>query len=141
MCNVSSILHSYIILQDEFEKKRIIERDSHEETLGDDVSSLENDNIIFLNVVGGVNKKCRIYCPGPKAGKCKRYKSFKSDGILQSEFEQMRAENASLKEQLKAHEELIRALQEDSRLLKEQMTKFMEKISQGHLHPPPPPPT
>jgi len=49
-----------IILQDEFEK-RIIERDSHEEALGDDVSRNESDNIIFLDVVGGVNKKGRIY--------------------------------------------------------------------------------
>jgi hypothetical protein len=54
-------MHSYIILQDEFEKK-IIERDSHEEALRDDVSSHESDNIIFLDVVRGVNKKSCIYC-------------------------------------------------------------------------------
>jgi len=53
-------------LQDEFEK-RIIERDSHEEALGDDVSRHESDNIIFLDVVGGVNKKGRIYGLGPKS--------------------------------------------------------------------------
>jgi hypothetical protein len=127
-------------LQDEFEK-RIIERDSHEEALGDDVSRHESDNIIFLDVVGGVNKKGRIYGLGPIAGKYKPSRSSRSDGILQSEFEQMRAENASLKEKLKAHEELIRASQEDSRFLREQMTKLMEMVSQGHPPPPPPPST
>jgi hypothetical protein len=115
-------------LQDEFEK-RIIERDSHEEALGNDVSRHESDNIIFL------------YGLGPEAGKYKPSRSSRSDGILQSEFEQIRAENASLKEKLKAHEELIRASQEDSRFLREQMTKLMEMVSQGHLHPPPPPST
>jgi hypothetical protein len=129
-----------IVLQDEFEK-RIIERDSQEEALGDDVSTHESDNIIFLDVVGGVNKKGRIYGLGPEAGKYKPSRSSRSDGILQSEFEQMRAENASLKEKLKAHEELIRASLEDSRSLREQMTKFMEMVSQGHLHPPSPPST
>jgi len=49
----------------------------------------------------------------------------------------MRAESASLKEKLKAHEELIRASQEDSRFLREQMTKLMKIVSQGYLHPPP----
>ena len=127
-------------MQDEFEK-RIIERDSHEEALGDDVSRHESDNIIFLDVVGGVNKKGRIYGLGPEAGKYKPSRSSRSDGISQSEFEQMRAENASLKDKLKAHEELIRASQEDSRFLREQMTKLMEMISQGHLHPPSPPST
>jgi hypothetical protein len=120
-------------LQDEFEK-RIIERDSHEEALGDDVSRHESDNIIFLDVVGGVNKKGRIYGLGPEAGKYKPFRSSISDGILHSEFEQMRAENTSLKEKLKAHEKLIRAS-------REQMTKLMEMISQGHLHPPLPPST
>jgi len=50
----------------------------------------------------------------------------------------MRAENALLKVKLKAREELICASHEDSRFLREQMTKLMEMVSQGHLHPPPP---
>ena len=54
-------------MQDEF-VKRIIERDSHEEALGDDVSSHESDNII-------VNKKGRIYGLGPEAGKYKPSRS------------------------------------------------------------------
>ncbi|RHN80506.1 hypothetical protein MtrunA17_Chr1g0189031 [Medicago truncatula] len=130
-------MHSYIILHDKFEKM-IIERDSHEEALGDDVSSHENDNNIFLDVVGGVNKKGHIYDLGSEAGKCKSYRSSRSDDILQSEFEQTRGENASLKEQLKTCEELIRASQENSLLLREQMIEFMEIVSQVHLHPPPP---
>ena len=115
-------------MQYEF-KKRIVERDSHEEALGDDVSNHESDNIIFLDVVGGENKKGCIFGLGLKAEKYKSSRYSRSDDILQSRFEQKRAENASLKKQLKAHEELIRASQEDSRFLREQMTKWMEMVS------------
>ncbi|XP_058767311.1 uncharacterized protein LOC131640986 [Vicia villosa] len=124
-------------------EKRIIERDS-QEAPGDDVSSHQSDNLIFLDVVGGVDKKGRIYGLGPEAAKYKPSKSFTSDCISSSEYEQMRTvisdlsvENKTLKDKLKTREDLIRASQEDSRLLREQLFRFMETFSAGHLPPRP----
>src|SRR4051812_41909713 len=65
-----------LLFQNEYEK-RIIERDS-QEAPGDDVSSHQSDNLIFLDVVGGVDKKGRIYGLGPEAAKYKPSKSFTS---------------------------------------------------------------
>ncbi|XP_058744612.1 uncharacterized protein LOC131634279 [Vicia villosa] len=119
-------------------EKRIIERDS-QEAPGDDVSSHQSDNIIFLDVVGGVDKKGRIYGLGPEAAKYKSSGSSISDGISLTEYEHMKTvisdlsvENNTLKEKLKTHEDLIRASQEDSRLLREQLFRFMESFSGGH---------
>ncbi|CAK8534903.1 unnamed protein product [Lathyrus sativus] len=121
--------------------KRILERDS-QEAPGDDVSSHQSDNNIFLDVVGGVDKKGRIYGLGPEAAKYKSYRSSTFDGISSSEYEQMRtvifdlsAENNTLKEKLKTHEDLIHASQEDSRLLREQLFQFMKSFSAGHQPP------
>ncbi|XP_058781747.1 uncharacterized protein LOC131655966, partial [Vicia villosa] len=132
----------YCYLQNEYEK-RILERDS-QEAHGDDVSSHQSDNIIFLDVVGGVDKKGRIYGLGPEAAKYKPSRSSTFDSISSSEYEQMRTvisdlstENNTLKEKLKTHEDLIRASQEDSRLLREQLFRFMESFSAGHQPPRP----
>ncbi|XP_045791816.1 uncharacterized protein LOC123886553 [Trifolium pratense] len=139
------------IVANEYEK-RIVERDS-QEPLGDDVSIQQADDIIFLDVVGGVDKKGRIYGLGPEAERYKRSRSSTYDGISSSEYQHMRtiisdlsAENMTLKEKLKTHEELIHQSQEDSHLLREQLFQFMEKLSLSHLPPrsdppPPPPPT
>jgi len=118
----------------------------------------QSHNFIFLDVVGGVDKKGRIYGLGTEAGKYKPSSSRSSDGILPSEYKhmtiaisKMSAENMELKERLKTNEELIRASQkesrlareqsqqskEDSRWLREQFQKFMESFTQGHSHLPP----
>jgi len=112
-------------------------------------------NFIFLDIVGGVDKKGRIYGLGATAGKYKPSSSRSFDGISPSEYEHMRtaiskmlAENMELMERSKTNEELIRASheesrlareqsQEDSRLLREQFQKFMESFAQGHSHLPP----
>ena len=122
------------------------------------MSSHQSDNNIFLDVVGGVDKKGRVFGLGPEAGKYKPFVSSTSDGISLSEYEHMRAvisnlsaENMTLKDQLKTHEDLIRASQEESistreesrlareesRLLREQFQQFMERFSLGHSHLPP----
>ncbi|KAK2451908.1 hypothetical protein QL285_010918 [Trifolium repens] len=108
--------------------------------------------------VGGVDKKGRVFGLGPEAGKYKPFVSSTSDGISLSEYEHMRAvisnlsaENMILKDQLKTHEDLIRAsqeesistreesclAQEESRLLREQFQQFMKSFSLGHSHLPP----
>ncbi|KEH34277.1 hypothetical protein MTR_3g463980 [Medicago truncatula] len=86
-----------------------------------------SENFIFLDVVGVVNKKGRIYGLGVKAGKYEPSSSRSSDVISPSEYEHMRtaiskmsAENMELKERLKTNEELICASQEESRLVREQ---------------------
>jgi len=115
----------------------------------------QSNNIIFLDVVGGVDKKGHIYGFGPEAGKYKPSSSRSFDGISPSEYEHMRtviskmsAENMTLKEQLKTHEELICASkgessllreqsQEDSHLLREQFQKlrsFFHKAIHIYLH-------
>ncbi|CAK8531106.1 unnamed protein product [Lathyrus sativus] len=66
-------------------EKRILERDS-QEAHGDDVSSHQSDNNIFLDVVGGVDKKGRIYGLGPEAAKYKSFRSSTFDGISSSEY-------------------------------------------------------
>ena len=58
----------------------------------------------------GINKKGRIYGLGPETRKYNSSRSSRSGNILQSKFEQMSVENASLKEQLKAYKEFIHAL-------------------------------
>ena len=147
-----------VIFQAEYERQ-ILDRDS-QETPGDDLSGHESDNI--LDVVEGVDKEGNKYGLGPEAGKHKPSVSSTSfDGISPStsEYEHMRAaisklsaENMTLREQLKTHEELIRASQEElkthgelirasqeeSRLLRKQFQQFLESFSLGH--PPPPPP-
>jgi hypothetical protein len=106
-----------------------------------------------LDVVGGVDEKGRIYGLGPEAEKNKPSRSSTYDGISSSEYQHMRtiisdlsAENTTLNEKLKTHEELIHQSQEDSRLLREQLFQFMAKFSLSHhlpphSDPPPPPPT
>ncbi|KAK2441843.1 hypothetical protein QL285_013089 [Trifolium repens] len=138
-------------------EKRILDRDT-QETPRDDVSSHQSDNNIFLDVVGGVDKKGRVFGLGPEAGKYKPFVSSTSNGISQSEYEHMRAvisnlsaENMTLKDKLKTHEDLIRASQEESistreesrlareesRLLREQFQQFMKTFSLGQSHLPP----
>ncbi|TKY63655.1 hypothetical protein E2542_SST13533 [Spatholobus suberectus] len=87
----------------------------------------------------GMNSKGRIFGLGSEAGKYKPSSSSISfDGISLSEYEQMRSlvskvteENKNLKEQLQTHLKMIRASQEESRLFREQMTRFMESFSLG----------
>ncbi|KAL2346969.1 hypothetical protein Fmac_000969 [Flemingia macrophylla] len=99
-----------------------------------------------------MSKKGRIFGLGSEAGKYKPSSSGSYDGISNSEYEQMKnlisnlsEENKTLKEQLQSHSELIRASQEESRLVREQAEQFMETFSLGlasqPLHPPQPPPT
>jgi hypothetical protein len=107
-----------------------------------------------LDVVGGVDKKGRVYVLGPEAEKYKPSRSSTYHGISPSEYQHMRtiisdlsAENTTLKEKLKTHEELIHQSQEDARLLREQLFQYMAKFSSSHHlpphsdPPPPPPPT
>ncbi|AES64549.1 hypothetical protein MTR_2g026970 [Medicago truncatula] len=115
----------------------------------------QSDNIIFLDVVEGVDKKGHIYGLGPEAGKYKPSTSIPFDNISPSEYEhmmtvisKMSVENMTLKEQLKTHEELIRSSKvesrllrershEDSCLLREQFQKFrslFHKAIQIYLH-------
>ena len=82
----------------------------------------QSDNFIFLDVVGGVGKKGRIYGLGDRGRKISS-SSRSSDGISPYEYEHMRtaiskmsAENMERKERLKTNEQLIRASQEESRL-------------------------
>ncbi|WJX29777.1 hypothetical protein P8452_18382 [Trifolium repens] len=132
-------------------EKRIVERDT-QEPLGDDASIHQaDDDDIFLDVVGGVDKKGRVYGLGTEAGKYKPSRSSTYGGISPSEYQHMRtiisdlsAENTTLKEKLKTHEELIHQSQEDSRLLREQLYQFMAKFSLSlptRSDPPPPPPS
>jgi hypothetical protein len=103
-----------------------------------------------LDVVGGEDKKGRVYGLGTEAGKYKPSRSSTYGGISPSEYQHMRtiisdlsAENTTLKEKLKTHEELIHQSQEDSRLLREQLYQFMAKFSLSlppRSDPPPPPP-
>ncbi|WJX95097.1 hypothetical protein P8452_76456 [Trifolium repens] len=55
-------------------EEKIVERDS-QEPLGDDASIHQADDIIFLDVVGGVDKKGPIYGLGPEAEKYKPSRS------------------------------------------------------------------
>ncbi|KAL2326330.1 hypothetical protein Fmac_025388 [Flemingia macrophylla] len=131
-------------------ERRLSERESQQSS-GDGVSSEQSENNIFYDVVGGVNKKGRIFGLGSEAGKYKPSSSRSSNGISNSEYEQMRnlvsnlsQENKTLKEQLQTHSELIRASQEESRMVREQLRQFMETFSLGlasqssrPLQPPP----
>ncbi|KAJ1412533.1 putative transposase, Ptta/En/Spm, plant [Sesbania bispinosa] len=128
-------------------QKRIAERDSQETPEDNDSSSHQSDNSIFLDVVGGVNKKGRVYGIGSEAGKYKS-STFASSSYSVSapEYEQMRvlvstltAENKSLQDRLQTHEErfhsneeLIRSSQEESRRLRDQLFRFMNSFSLGH---------
>ena len=107
---------------------------------------MQSENSIFYDVVGGVNKKGRIFGLGSEAGKIKPSSSRVSDGISNSEYEQMKIfvsnlseENKTLKEQLQSHSELIRASQEESRLVREQLRQFMETFSLEVASRPPQP--
>ena len=125
------------------------------------MSSQQSDNSIFMDVVGGVNKKGRIYGLGSEAGKYKASTSRSFDGIFHSEYEQMKSlvssltvENKTLHERLETHEdrfrsneELIRSSQEESHILREQLYNFMQNFSlsrpfplPSHADPLPPPP-
>ncbi|KAL2318603.1 hypothetical protein Fmac_032479 [Flemingia macrophylla] len=133
-------------------QRRLSERESHQSSGDGASSSVQSENSIFYDVVGGLNKKGRIFGLGSKAGKYKASSSGSYDGISNSEYEQMKnlvsnlsEENRTLKEQLQSHSEMIRASQEESRLVREQLRQFMETFSPGlasqHLHPPQPSPT
>ncbi|KAL2336993.1 hypothetical protein Fmac_011439 [Flemingia macrophylla] len=101
-------------------QRRLSERESHQSSGDGASSSVQYENSIFYDVVGGVNKKGRIFGLGSEAGK---YKASSSG----------------------SYDEMIRASQEESRLVLEQLRQFMETFSLGlasqHLHPPQPPPT
>ncbi|KAJ1415111.1 hypothetical protein SESBI_18299, partial [Sesbania bispinosa] len=111
-----------------------------------DSSTLQSDNNIFLDVVGGVNKKGRVYGLGPEAGKYKSSTSASSSySVSPSEYEQMKvlvssltAKNKSLQDRLQTHEERLRSKeelicssQEESRLLRDKLFRFMDTISSG----------
>ncbi|KAL2318829.1 hypothetical protein Fmac_032705 [Flemingia macrophylla] len=73
----------------------------------DRVSSVQSENIIFYGVVRGVNNKGRIFCLGSEAEKYKPSYSRLSNGISNSEYEQMKnlilnwsKENKTLKEKI-----------------------------------------
>ncbi|KAJ1399310.1 hypothetical protein SESBI_30411 [Sesbania bispinosa] len=107
-------------------QKRVAGRDSRETLKDNDSSSHQSDNNIILDVIGGVNKKGRVYGLGHEA-----------------------AENKSLQDQLQTHEErlrsneeLIRSSQEESLLLRDHLFGFMESFSLGRpslQHPCPDP--
>ena len=97
-------------------ERRIAERDLQQPS-SDDVSNRPSNNSIFLDVVGGVTKKGRIYGLGPEGMKYKPSTcGTSSDGISQSEYEQMRtlianltAENKNLNDRFRVTEELVRS--------------------------------
>ncbi|XP_029128162.1 uncharacterized protein LOC109803761 [Cajanus cajan] len=127
-------------------ERRLSERESQQLSGDHAASSVQSENSIFYDVVGGVNDKGRIFGLGSEAGKYKPSSTF-LDGISNPEYEQMKnlvsnlsEENKTLKEQLKSHADLIRASQEESRLVREQLKQFMEMFSQSS-RPPQPPPT
>ncbi|KAL2342606.1 hypothetical protein Fmac_003891 [Flemingia macrophylla] len=133
-------------------QRRLSERESHQSSGDGASSSVQSENSIFYDVVGGLNKKGRIFGLGSEAGKYKASSSGSYDGISNSEYEQMKnlvsnlsEENRTLKEQLQSHSEMIRASQEESRLVREQLRQFMEtfspRLASQHLHPPQPSPT
>ncbi|KAL2326932.1 hypothetical protein Fmac_020359 [Flemingia macrophylla] len=139
-----------VVVLSEYER-RLSERESQQSS-GDGVSSVQSENSTFYDVVGGVNKKRRIFGLGSEVGKYRPSSSRSSDGISNSEYEQMRnlvsnlsQENKTLKEQLQTHSELIRAPQEESQMVREQLRQFMETFSLGlasqSSRPPQPPPT
>jgi len=56
----------------------------------------QSDNFIFLDVVGGVDKKVRIYGLGAEAGKYRPSSPRSSDGISPYEYEHMRTEMSKM---------------------------------------------
>ncbi|KAL2322105.1 hypothetical protein Fmac_026484 [Flemingia macrophylla] len=70
-------------------ERRLSERES-QQSLGDGVFSVKSENSIFYDVVGGVNKKRRIFGLGSETGKYKPSSSRSSDGISNFEYDQMR---------------------------------------------------
>ncbi|XP_020227319.1 uncharacterized protein LOC109808653 isoform X2 [Cajanus cajan] len=127
--------------------RRLSERQSQQLSGHHVASSVQSETSIFYDVVGGVNDKGRIFGLGSEAGKYKPSSSTFLEGISTPEYQQMKnlvsnlsEENKSLKEQLQSHADLIRASQEESRLVREQLKQFMEMFSQSS-RPPQPPPT
>ncbi|XP_020208217.1 uncharacterized protein LOC109793165 [Cajanus cajan] len=127
-------------------ERRLSERESQQLSGDHAASSVQSENSIFYDVVGGVNDKGRIFGLGSEAGKYKPSSSTFLEGISTPEYQQMKnlvsnlsEENKSLKEQLQSHADLIRASQEESRLVREQLKQFMEMFSQSSrpLQPPP----
>ncbi|KAL2347974.1 hypothetical protein Fmac_001974 [Flemingia macrophylla] len=105
----------------ENECERRLSKRKSQQSSGDGASSVQFQNNIFYDVVGGVNKKGRIFGLDSEAGKYKPSSSRLFDGISNYEYEKMRnlvsnlsQENKTLKEQLQSHLELIRASQEES---------------------------
>ncbi|XP_020209038.1 uncharacterized protein LOC109793973 [Cajanus cajan] len=128
-------------------ERRLSERQSQQLSGHHVASSVQSENSIFYDVVGGVNNKGRIFGLGSEAGKYKPSSSTFLYGFSTPEYEQMKnlvsnlsEENKTLKEQLQSHAYLILASQEESWLVREQLKQFMEMFSQSS-RPPQPPPT
>ncbi|XP_029126066.1 uncharacterized protein LOC109792804 isoform X2 [Cajanus cajan] len=145
-CQLYGLLVGLLIIMNEYER-RLSERESQQLSGDHAASSVQYENSIFYDVVSGVNNKGRIFGLGSEAGKYEPSSSTFLDGISNLEYEQMKnlvsnlsEENKTLKEQLQSHADLIRASQEESRLVREQLKQFMEMFSQSS-HPPQPTPT
>ncbi|KAJ1406515.1 hypothetical protein SESBI_25059 [Sesbania bispinosa] len=119
-------------------------RDSQETPEDNDSSTHQSDNNIFLNVVGGVNKKGRVYGLGSGGWEIQVfYFCLIIISVSSSEYEQMKVlvsslttENKSFKTVCRlirkdyvSNEELVRSSQEESRLLRDQLFRFMDTIS------------
>lgn len=112
---------------------RILERDSQEALGGDGVSSEQSDNNIFLEVVGGVDKKKRIFGLGPE-GQNQFPSSTQSARISVSEYMQMKTECM----QIKAENQILKEQMSGLHANQEKLLKFMEAFSQSHPRPPSP---
>ncbi|XP_057451918.1 uncharacterized protein LOC130743707 [Lotus japonicus] len=103
---------------------QIAARDSQE---NEDGAHKKSNDDIYLEVVGGANKKGRIYGLGAEAGKFKRSKATSSHGVSPSGYETMinlvstlTEENKKLKEKMKTYDEKF-----------EYMDRFMESFPQS----------
>ncbi|XP_057440246.1 uncharacterized protein LOC130732151 [Lotus japonicus] len=91
---------------------QIAARDSQE---NEDGAHKKSNDEIYLEVVGGANKKGRIYGLGAEAVKFKRYKATSSHGVSPSEYETMR--------------NLVSTLTEENKKLKGKMETYDEKFA------------
>ena len=69
-------------------EKRIAEREEQGDQEG---AHKKSDDAIYLEVVGGVNKKGRIYGLGPVAERYKRVDASSSTSVSTSEFETLKS--------------------------------------------------
>ena len=95
---------SNCIFKDEF-RRRVSERDS--QSPKDVDAGYQSDNSIYLDVVGGVTKKGRIYGLGSEAASLAPSTSTASEGCSPSEMDFMRSLVADLTSQIQKQQGII----------------------------------